>query len=219
LIAGATAAASRATVPVYSRKHAIGNDEMPLRTAISRLVMVGQLMLNVGSVTLAQVSHGSAAGTRFLHNRRMKTLNISDLDALVGQEVAVSPWLEITQDRIDQFAKATEDFQWIHVDRERAAQSPFGGTIAHGFLTLSMLPRLTESSFTLADRTMGVNYGLNKVRFTAPVAAGSRIRGRFTLARLDKLDGGVQTTWNVVIEREGTDKPVMIAESISRHYR
>jgi acyl dehydratase len=149
----------------------------------------------------------------------MKTLNISDLDALVGQEVAVSPWLEITQDRIDEFAKATEDFQWIHIDRERAAQSPFGGTIAHGFLTLSLLPRLTESSFTLADRTMGVNYGLNKVRFTAPVPAGSKIRGRFTLSRLDPLDGGVQTTWNVVIEREGADKPVMIAESISRHYR
>jgi acyl dehydratase len=149
----------------------------------------------------------------------MKTLNIGDLDALVGQEVAASPWMEITQDRIDLFAKATEDFQWIHIDKERAAQSPFGGTIAHGFLTLSMLPRLTESSFTLADRTMGVNYGLNKVRFTAPVPAGSRIRGRFTLAKLEKIEGGVQTTWNVVIEREGGDRPVMIAESISRHYR
>jgi acyl dehydratase len=146
------------------------------------------------------------------------TLKISDLDALVGQEVAVSPWMEIAQDRIDQFARATEDFQWIHVDRERAAQSPFGGTIAHGFLTLSMLPRLTESSFELADRKMGVNYGLNKVRFTAPVPAGSKIRGRFTLSKLEKIDGGVQTTWSVVIEREGGDKPVMIAESISRHY-
>jgi acyl dehydratase len=146
------------------------------------------------------------------------TLKIGDLDALVGQEVAVSPWMEITQDRIDLFAKATEDFQWIHIDKERAAQSPFGGTIAHGFLTLSLLPKLTESSFELADRKMGVNYGLNKVRFTAPVPAGSKVRGRFTLNKLEKIDGGVQTTWNVVIEREGGDKPVMIAESISRHY-
>lgn len=146
-------------------------------------------------------------------------LNIADLDGKLGQELAVSPWVEVTQDRIDQFAKATGDFQWIHVDRERARQSPFGTTIAHGFLTLSMLPMLTESTFTLSDRTMGINYGLNKVRFTSPVPAGSRIRGRFTLAKLEPLDGGVQTTWNVVIEREGGDKPVMIAETISRHYR
>jgi acyl dehydratase len=146
------------------------------------------------------------------------TLTLQDLAGLVGREVAVSPWMEIAQDRIDLFAKATEDFQWIHLDKERAAQSPFGGTIAHGFLTLSMLPKLTESSFELADRKMGVNYGLNKVRFTAPVPAGSKIRGRFTLSKLENIEGGVQTTWNVVIEREGGDKPVMIAESISRHY-
>lgn len=145
-------------------------------------------------------------------------LTIADLDSRVGQEVAVSPWVEVTQDRIDQFANATGDFQWIHVDRERAKQSPFGGTIAHGFLTLSMLPMLTESAFTISDRKMGINYGLNKVRFTSPLPAGSKIRGRFTLARLDKLDGGVQTTWSVVVEREGGDKPVMIAETISRHY-
>jgi acyl dehydratase len=149
----------------------------------------------------------------------MKTaLKIRELDALVGKEVAVSPWMEISQDRIDQFAKATEDFQWIHVDKERAAQSPFGGTIAHGFLTLSLLPRLTESSFELTDRKMGVNYGLNKVRFTAPVPAGSKVRGRFTLTKLEPIDGGVQTTWSAVIERDGGDKPVMVAETISRHY-
>jgi acyl dehydratase len=142
----------------------------------------------------------------------IRALRIVDLEGLVGQEVAVSPWIEIAQDRIDLFAKATEDFQWIHIDRERARQSPFGGTIAHGFLTLSMLPRLSESAFELTDRKMGVNYGLNKVRFPAPVPAGAKIRGRFTLAKLEKLDGGVQTTWSVVVEREGGDKP-------GRHYR
>jgi acyl dehydratase len=145
-------------------------------------------------------------------------LKISELDSRVGQEVAVSPWLEIRQDRIDQFAKATEDFQWIHLDQERAKQSPFGGTIAHGFLTLSMLPRLTELAFTLTDRKMSINYGLNKVRFTSPVPSGSKIRGRFTLAKVDPIEGGIQTTWSVVIEREGGDKPVMVAETLSRHY-
>jgi acyl dehydratase len=146
-------------------------------------------------------------------------LKIADLDGKVGQELAVSPWVEVTQDRIDQFAKATGDFQWIHVDRERARQSPFGTTIAHGFLTLSMLPMLTEAAFTIPDRTMGINYGLNKVRFTSPVPAGSKIRARFTLAKLEPLDGGVQTTWTVIVEREGGDKPAMVAETISRHYR
>ena len=145
-------------------------------------------------------------------------LQREDLASRVGQEVAVSPWLEITQDRIDMFAKATDDFQWIHVDPERAKQSPFGGTVAHGFLTLSMLPRLFESAFEIAGRKMGVNYGLNKVRFTAPVPAGAKLRGRFTLAKLEPIDGGVQTTWSVVIERDGGDKPVMVAESIGRHY-
>jgi acyl dehydratase len=145
-------------------------------------------------------------------------LTIAELERRVGQEIAVSPWMEIAQDRIDLFAKATEDFQWIHVDKDRAAQSPFGGTIAHGFLTLSMLPKLSESALEITDRKMGINYGLNKVRFTSVVPSGSRIRGRFTLARFEPLDGGAQTTWSVVIEREGSDKPVMVAETISRHY-
>ena len=146
-------------------------------------------------------------------------LTLRSLESMVGQEVGVSPWVEIPQARIDQFAEATGDFQWIHVDQEKAKNSPFGGTIAHGFLTLSMLPMLTESTFEFSDRRMGVNYGLNKVRFTAPVPAGARIRGRFTLAKYEKIDGnGVQTTWNAVIEREGSDKPVCVAESISRHY-
>jgi acyl dehydratase len=149
----------------------------------------------------------------------MKTvMKLRDLEGRVGQEVAVSPWMEIAQDRINLFAKATEDFQWIHIDQERAKQSPFGSTIAHGFLTLSLLPKLTAASLELTDPKMGVNYGLNKVRFTSPVPAGAKIRARFTLAKFEALDGGAQTTWNVVVEREGGDKPVMIAETISRYY-
>ena len=145
-------------------------------------------------------------------------LSLRELESRVGQEVGVSPWVEMSQERIDLFAKATEDFQWIHVDPERAKDSPFGSTVAHGFLTLSMLPKLSESTFEFSDRKMGVNYGLNRVRFTAPVPANAKIRGRFTLAKYEKLDGGVQVTWNVSIEREGGDKPVMVAESIGRHY-
>jgi len=147
------------------------------------------------------------------------SLSLRNLESRVGEEVGVSPWVEMTQERIDQFAKATEDFQWIHVDPVRAKSSSFGGTIAHGYLTLSMLPKLAESTFEFSDRKMGVNYGLNKVRFTAPVPAGAKIRGRFTLARYEKIEGnGVQTTWNVIFEREGGDKPVCVAEAISRHY-
>jgi acyl dehydratase len=144
---------------------------------------------------------------------------VRDLESRVGEEVGVSPWVEISQERIDLFAKATEDFQWIHVDPARAKGSPFGGTIAHGYLTLSMLPKLTESTFEFSDRKMGVNYGMNRVRFTSPVPSGAKIRGRFVLAKYEKIDGnGVQTTWNVTIEREGGDKPVCVAESISRHF-
>ena len=146
-------------------------------------------------------------------------VSLRELESRVGQEVGVSPWVEMPQSRIDQFAEATGDFQWIHVDPERAAKSPFGGTIAHGFLTLSMVPKLSESTFEFSDRKMGVNYGLNKVRFTSPVPAGAKIRGRFTLAKYEKLEGnGVQTTWSVSIEREGGEKPVCVAETISRHY-
>jgi acyl dehydratase len=146
------------------------------------------------------------------------SLSLRNLESRVGEEVGISPWVEMPQERIDLFAKATEDFQWIHVDPARAKASPYGGTIAHGYLTLSMLPKLAESTFEFSDRKMGVNYGLNKVRFTAPVPAGARIRGRFTLTKYEKLEGGVQVTWNVTIEREGGDKPVMVAESIGRHY-
>ena len=144
---------------------------------------------------------------------------LRDLERRVGEEVAISPWIEITQERIDTFARAIDDFQWIHVDPARAKGSPFGGTIAHGFLTLSLLSHLSEMTFSFSDRRMGINYGLNRVRFTSPVPAGSRVRARFTLLKYEKLeDSGVQVTWNALIEREGADKPALVAEWIGRHY-
>ena len=144
---------------------------------------------------------------------------IRKLEARVGQEVGVSPWIEVTQERIDTFARAIEDFQWIHVDPERAKGSPFGKTIAHGFLTLSLLSHLSEQTFAFSDRRMGINYGLNRVRFTSPVPSGSRVRARFTLHKFEKLeDNGVQLTWSTVVEIEGKDKPALVAEWIGRHY-
>lgn len=145
--------------------------------------------------------------------------SLRELEGRVGEEIGVSPWLEVTQERIDTFAKAIDDFQWIHVDPQRAAKSPFGGTIAHGFLTLSLLSHLAESTFSFSDRKMGINYGLNRVRFTAPVKSSSRVRARFTLLKYEKLEGnGAQVTWNVTMECEGSDKPVLIAEWLGRHY-
>lgn len=144
--------------------------------------------------------------------------SIRQLASRVGEEVGVSPWIEVSQERIDTFAKAIEDFQWIHVDPKRAQDSPFGGTIAHGFLTLSLLSHLSERTFSFSDRKMGVNYGLNRVRFTASVPSGSRVRARFTLAKYEPLDGGVQVTWNTVVEIEGAQKPALVAEWIGRHY-
>jgi len=145
--------------------------------------------------------------------------SIRELEQRVGEEVGVSPWIEVTQERIDTFARAIEDFQWIHVDRERAKTSPFGGTIAHGFLTLSLLSHLSEQTFSFSDRRMGVNYGLNRVRFTSPVPSGSRVRARFTLASYEPIDGnGVQVTWSVVIEIEGAPRPALVAEWLGRHY-
>jgi acyl dehydratase len=145
--------------------------------------------------------------------------SIRELKERVGQEVGISPWIEIPQERIDTFARAIEDFQWIHVDRSRAKSSPFGGTIAHGFLTLSLLSHLSEMTFSFSDRRMGVNYGLNRVRFTSPVPSGSRVRARFTLASYDPIEpNGVQVMWNVTIEIEGKDKPALVAEWLGRHY-
>ena len=146
-------------------------------------------------------------------------LNVRELESRIGEEVGVSAWCEVTQQRIDLFAKAIDDPQWIHVDPERAKHSPFGTTIAHGFLTLSLLSKFIESTFSFADRKMGVNYGLNRVRFTAPLPSGSRVRARFKLLKYEKIDGnGVQVTWDVTVEREGSDKPVLVAEWLGRSY-
>jgi acyl dehydratase len=150
----------------------------------------------------------------------MKTFQtLAEIAGHVGQEVAVSDWITITQQQVNQFAEATGDHQWIHVDVERAKAGPFGGPIAHGFLTLSLLPRFFESSFEIVESKMGVNYGLNKVRFMAPVPVGSKLRARMKLLKCDPVDNnGVQMTWEVSIEREGSPKPVCVAESIARRY-
>jgi acyl dehydratase len=138
---------------------------------------------------------------------------------LVGQEVAVSDWTTITQEQVNLFADATGDHQWIHVDVERAKAGPFGGPIAHGFLTLSLLPKFFASALQIEESGMGVNYGLNKVRFTSPVPVGSRLRARLTLLACESIaNNGLQMTWAMTVEREGSDKPVCVAESISRRY-
>ena len=150
----------------------------------------------------------------------MKTFQtLSELAACTGQEVAVSDWITITQQQVDLFAEATGDRQWIHVDPEKARAGPFGGPVAHGFLTLSLLPRFFESSFEILGSRLGVNYGLNKVRFTAPVPVGSRLRARMKLLATEPIDNaGLQMTWQVTVEREGADKPVCVAESLVRRY-
>ena len=150
----------------------------------------------------------------------MKTFQtLSELAALVGQEVAVSDWTTITQEQVNQFAQATGDHQWIHVDVERANAGPFGAPIAHGFLTLSLIPKFFAAALEIVESRMGVNYGLNKVRFTAPVPVGSRLRARLTLLQCEPIDNnGIQMTWAVAVEREGAAKPVCVAESISRRY-
>lgn len=150
----------------------------------------------------------------------MKTIeSLAELPALVGHEVAVSDWITITQQQVNLFAEATGDHQWIHVDVEKAKAGPFGAPIAHGFLTLSLIPKFFESTLDIRGARMGVNYGLNKVRFTAPVPVGSRLRARMKLLACEPIaNDGVQMTWEVAIEREGGDKPVCVAESMSRLY-
>jgi acyl dehydratase len=144
---------------------------------------------------------------------------LSELPPLVGQELIVSDWITVSQEQVNLFAQATGDHQWIHVDVERAKAGPFGAPIAHGFFTLSLLPRFFESSVRIEETRMGVNYGLNKVRFIAPVPVGSRLRARMKLLACDPIDSnGMQMTWEVTTEREGSAKPVCIAESIARHY-
>ena len=149
----------------------------------------------------------------------MKTFaKLQELQTQVGQEIGVSDWVTVDQSRIDKFAEATGDHQWIHIDPVKAAQGPFGKTIAHGFLTLSLLPELFAKAFDVSDVRMGVNYGLNKVRFTAPVPSGGRVRGRFVLREYLPIDGGAQLTVEATIELEGSSKPACIADSISRRY-
>lgn len=141
------------------------------------------------------------------------------LGELVGREVGVSEWVEVSQERISRFAETTGDRQWIHTDPERAArESPFGTTIAHGFLTLSLLSEMGRTAVAVGGVRMGLNYGLNRVRFVSPVPAGSRVRGRFTLAEADDIEGGVQVTWKVTVEREGGERPCCVAHWLVRYF-
>ena len=145
---------------------------------------------------------------------------IDELQTLTGQEIGVSDWLEVTQPMIDSFAATTGDRQWIHTDPERAArESPFGGAIAHGFLTLSLLSRLKSQAVSVRGIKMAINYGLNRVRFPAPVRSGARIRGRFTLQSVESIEGGVQTVVAGTVEIEGGVKPAVAAEWVLRYYR
>ena len=146
-------------------------------------------------------------------------MDAAALQHLVDTEIGVSDWLEITQDRVDSFADATDDHQWIHVEPEKAAAGPFGGTIAHGFLTLSLTVTLTSQvELDVGSPRMAINYGLEKVRFPAPVPVGSRIRARISLVSVSDVEGGIQVNRQVVIEVEGGEKPTMVAETVSRYY-
>jgi acyl dehydratase len=151
----------------------------------------------------------------------MPIVELADLAALrgrIGQEVAVSDWLEVTQDRIDRFAEATEDRQWIHLDRERAARSPLGGTVAHGFLTLSLIPHFFATALRLPPARMTLNYGLDRVRFTSAVPSGKRVRARFELLDVHDAAGATDLRWKVTIEVEGAAKPACVAETIARRF-
>jgi len=144
--------------------------------------------------------------------------HLAELAALEGQEVGASGWVVVDQAHIALFAEATGDAQWIHVDPVRAAAGPFGTTVAHGFLTLSMLPELAAAAFTIADVRMGLNYGLDRVRFPAPVPVDSRLRALCMLKKFEPIAGGAQLTLAVSIEREGGTKPVCVAEWVTRHF-
>jgi acyl dehydratase len=143
---------------------------------------------------------------------------LSELQALIGGSLGTSDWITIDQARIDQFAVVTGDDQWIHVDPVRAAAGPFGTTVAHGHLTLSLLPVMLRTAFKLGDVRMTINYGLNRVRFPAPVPVGSRLRGHFKLLSFEAISGGAQVVVEVTSEREGHPKPVCVAESVARHF-
>ena len=149
--------------------------------------------------------------------RRFNTFE--ELDAALGQSVGPSDWVTVTQEQVNRFAEATGDHQWIHVDVERARQGPFGTTVAHGFFTLSLLPVFFESSVQVSATRMGVNYGLNRVRFTDPVPVGSRLRAQLVLQAIEAIEPkGRQITWAVTVEREGSAKPVCVAEALVRLY-
>ncbi len=145
--------------------------------------------------------------------------NLEELKKMVGQEMGVSDWHQVTQGAINLFADATLDHQWIHIDPERAKrESPFGGPIAHGYYTLSLAPYLLANIMDVKEKKMGVNYGLNKLRFTAPVPIPSRVRLRATLAQIEEIKGGIQATFNLSFEVEGKEKPSCIAEAVYRYY-
>jgi acyl dehydratase len=155
----------------------------------------------------------------------MQEFTHAQFPGLVGKDLAVGDWLEVTQERIDRFADATDDHQWIHVDTERAKTGPFGRTIAHGYLTLSLVAGFSQQNLRIADEAMSINYGLNKVRFPTPVPAGSRLRARFTLQSCTPIEGGptgrggLELVMVVTMELEGSAKPACVAESIRRTYR
>lgn len=146
------------------------------------------------------------------------TMSADALRARIGEPIATTPWRTVSQSQIDRFADATGDAQWIHVDAVRASASPFGATIAHGFLTLSLLVPFLEEAVGVAGTKMAINYGLNKVRFVSPVPAGSRLRARFAPGSVDDLPGAVQVTWAVVVEIEGQARPACVAEWVVRYY-
>ena len=143
---------------------------------------------------------------------------LDEVKAHVGEELGVSDWHRVTQELIDEFARVTGDDQWIHIDVERAKQSPFGGTIAHGYYTLSLAPRFSYDMFKFEGFAFGVNYGLNRVRFPAPMPVGERVRMRAKLAAIEEIPGGAQLTTELTFEREAGEKPVCVAESLSRVY-
>lgn len=149
----------------------------------------------------------------------MRTMSRAEYEGQVGREIGVSRWIEVTQELIGRFADCTGDHQYIHVDRDRARDTPFGTTIAHGFLTLSLLSEMSRDLPRMAGVRMNVNYGMNRLRFVSPVPSGSRIRGRFVLAKVEEIGPGVvQTTMNVTVEIEGKDKPALVAEWLGRRY-
>ena len=145
-----------------------------------------------------------------------KFSGLDEFVAAQGSQLGPTDWLEVTQERVNLFADATDDHQWIHVDPERAASGPFGATIAHGLLTLSLLPHFTSQMYTVDNIAMAINYGYNKVRFLTPVRVGSKIRARAEIAKVDQLDGAVQATVTVTVEIDGSAKPAAVAESIVR---